>query len=149
MLARNKEGPPKRPLLFTAENLLRLCSRHETVATGNRGHLQVQRRVLGVAAFIEDAELGLVAGDNAHESVCFVVLSEVGTKTALSVLNWLHGCRSLVNCLPPIGLTTTCPRCLRFASLHPTATLRQRKGERLPRLIQALRQPSRCEERGG
>ncbi len=77
--------------------------------------------VLGVAAFIEHSQIGFVAEDDAHESVRLMVLSEVCAKTALSVLNWLHGCRSSesVSLYATRNNTLTLPA---VAKLFPTLT---------------------------
>ena len=41
--------------------------------------------MLRVAALIEHLQVSLMAGPNAYENVRLVVLSEVGTETALSI----------------------------------------------------------------
>src|ERR1700761_1779424 len=46
--------------------------------------------MFGMTAFIDDLEVCLVAAAEADQNVCFVVFTEVRTKTALSTLNGFH-----------------------------------------------------------
>jgi hypothetical protein len=46
--------------------------------------------MLGVTALIKEGLIGLLAGENGYENVCLMVLAEVTTYTALTVMNCLH-----------------------------------------------------------
>lgn len=43
-----------------------------------------------MAAFINDLQISLMAAPNADENIRLVVFAEVGTETALSILNRFH-----------------------------------------------------------
>jgi len=77
-------------LLYTHRKnaLSRRCG-SKSVATADRGNLQVQAGVLRMAAFVHDRCFCLVAGNNGDKLVVSMRLTEVRTKTALTVRN-LH-----------------------------------------------------------
>jgi hypothetical protein len=70
---------------------LSLSRWNESIAAADRSDLQVQRRMLGVTALVKQRWFRRLAGEDRHENRCFmVVLAEVVTESALSVLNGLH-----------------------------------------------------------
>ena len=71
---------------------LRCGGRDEAVATADRCHLQVQVGVPGVAAFVDEDNVCLLAADDADEDVALGMgLAKVSTKTTLTVVNCFHG----------------------------------------------------------
>jgi hypothetical protein len=70
-----------------------LCghSRNKTIASADWRDFQVQGGILWVTAFIHDFEVSLMVLPNADQYIGLLVMfTEVSTKTALSILNWLH-----------------------------------------------------------
>jgi hypothetical protein len=66
--------------------LCRRC-RDKAITSADRRHLQVQRRVLGMAALIEYLEVCLMLGTNAYQNLGLMTLSEMRTESALSIVN--------------------------------------------------------------
>lgn len=75
---------------------LRCRSRNKAITTADRCDLQVQGCVLRMTTFVEDLEVRLMAAHDADQYVCLVLLPEVITETALSVLNCFHIVSSVV-----------------------------------------------------
>jgi hypothetical protein len=70
---------------------LRLRCRNKTITTADRRHLQVQRGVFRVTAFIQHLRIGLLARKDRHEhGTLRMMLAKVITKSALSTVNCLH-----------------------------------------------------------
>jgi hypothetical protein len=69
----------------------RLCRRRsKAITSADWRDLQVQVGVLRMAAFVHNLQISLMAAPNANKNLCTVVLAEMGTETALSVLNAFH-----------------------------------------------------------
>jgi len=63
----------------------------EAVAAADRRNFEMERRVFGVAAFVDQTFGGLMRGEDGHESLVLLVgFAEVGTKSALSIMNCWH-----------------------------------------------------------
>jgi hypothetical protein len=70
---------------------LRGCSRRESIATADRCDFQVEWGVFGMTAFVDQTFRGLMRGENGDEPrVFFVGFAEVGTESALSIMNCWH-----------------------------------------------------------
>lgn len=78
------------PFLSPGSGQLRSNCVLKTITTADRSYLQVQIRVLRMAAFVDYLQVRQMTGHDAHECIGFVMLTEVCTKTALTVLNRFH-----------------------------------------------------------
>jgi len=66
-------------------------SRHKPIASTNRRHLQVQRRMFRMPALIQHRHFCLLARKNRYQNVGVpLVLTKVSTQPALSLMNCLH-----------------------------------------------------------
>jgi hypothetical protein len=75
---------------FLARKLLCRRGHDKSIATADGGDLQVEGGVFRVAAVVEDFDVCLMAADDADQGSRFMVLAEVGAKTALTVVNCFH-----------------------------------------------------------
>jgi hypothetical protein len=84
---KDDSGPGIGPLSGGIRALLCCRCGSETITSADRGDFQVQTRMFRVAAFIHHLQVSLMAGPDRDQHICLVMFSEVGTETALPVVN--------------------------------------------------------------
>jgi hypothetical protein len=77
-----------RPLYYLKQqSSLSLCCRHKPIATRDRRHLQMQRRMFRMPALIQHRLIGLLARMDRHQNLRRVMLTEMTAQAALPIMN--------------------------------------------------------------